>query len=61
MIFCKDCKHWRFVRQNYGECNKINDLSQEEKAYCYCNELMPHQEVCLLTQKDFGCVLGEEK
>ena len=21
---CKSCKHWRFIRLNYGECHTIN-------------------------------------
>ena len=61
MIFCQDCKFWRFIRENEGECNKIDETTEGTKAYLYAHSVDPNQEIVLLTKKDFGCNLAEEK
>ena len=29
---CKTCKHWRFIREDYGECHKVEDHSDVHYA-----------------------------
>ena len=75
MITCKTCKHWRKIRDEdfkewpgpHGECNKVNDFEFStawvSSAIFPIDPGIPVQnattEPSLITQPDFGCILGE--
>ena len=61
MMFCQDCKFWRGVKNGFGECYQVNETTKRTKAYLYGHSVYKGQEIFLLTKKDFGCNLAEEK
>ena len=54
---CEDCKYWRPIVANRGECERTVDAGMVDVVTSPDTE----QDFLVLTRHDFGCILGEPK